>query len=52
MPGGEVQRQLIYTRATMFGDARETLTVRTPDGHVFGVARIERTDDGVVVHVE
>ncbi len=51
MRGGDVLRELQYTRATMFGDARETLTVRTPDGNVFGVASIERTDDGVIVHL-
>ncbi len=51
MRGGDVLRELQYTRATMFGDARETLTVRTPDGQKFGVASIERTDSGVVVHL-
>lgn len=51
MRGGDALRELQYTRATMFGDARETLTVRTPDGAAYGVDRIERTDNGVVIHL-
>lgn len=51
LTAGEFLRELQYTRATMFGDARESLTFRTSDGSALHPLRIERTDDGLVVHL-
>lgn len=45
-------RDLQYQRATMFGDARESLRFQTPDGTTLSPMRVEKTPEGLIIHVE
>lgn len=51
MRAGDVLREIQYARATSFGDARESLTVRTPDGSAFSVVGVEKTESGLVIRI-